>query len=163
VLFAATLMVRAPVFVFQGIAASLLPNLTTFQARGDLARVHRATVKTALAMVAFALVLAIGALAAGKGAMGLLYGQAFEAGRVQLTLLALGIGAFLAASTFSQALLARGAASRAAVYWGLAAIVFVALELLLPGTSFNRVAMAFTGSSGLVAALCLAEVWRARP
>ena len=35
VLFAATLLVRAPVFLFQGVQASLLPSLTTFRARGD--------------------------------------------------------------------------------------------------------------------------------
>src|SRR5215210_2180569 len=50
VLFAATLLVRAPVFLFQGVAASLLPNLTTFRAQGDEARLHRATVLTALAL-----------------------------------------------------------------------------------------------------------------
>jgi O-antigen/teichoic acid export membrane protein len=163
VLFAATLLVRAPVFVFQGIAASLLPNLTTFQARGDLARVHRATLLTAGAMVAFALVVAACALAFGQTAMSVLYGEDFEAGRLQLTVLALGIGAFLAASTFSQALLARGLANRAALYWGGAAVAFVALELLLPGTAFNRVAVAFAGASGIVAALCVLDVWRGRP
>ena len=45
VLFAATLLVRAPVFLFQGVAASLLPSLTTFRARGDEASLHRATVQ----------------------------------------------------------------------------------------------------------------------
>ena len=32
VVFAATMLVRAPVYVFQGFAASLLPNLTVFRA-----------------------------------------------------------------------------------------------------------------------------------
>ena len=35
VLFAAALLVRAPVFLFQGVAASLLANFTTYRAQGD--------------------------------------------------------------------------------------------------------------------------------
>ena len=74
VLFAATLLLRAPVFAFQGVAASLLPNLTTFQARGDHARLHRATMLVALCMAGFAALLALGAVAAGPWAMEVLYG-----------------------------------------------------------------------------------------
>ena len=47
VVFAATLLLRAPVFLFQGIQASLLPSLTTLEAEGDHARARRATVLTA--------------------------------------------------------------------------------------------------------------------
>ena len=43
VLFAAALLVRAPVFLFQGVAASLLANFTTYRAQGDFARLHAAT------------------------------------------------------------------------------------------------------------------------
>jgi O-antigen/teichoic acid export membrane protein len=162
VLFAATLLVRAPVFLFQGVAASLLPNLTTFRAQGDEARLHRATVVTALALAGLSAVLALGALIAGPAAMTLLYGDAFSAGRFDLALLAVGIGAFLAACTFCQALLARGQAGAAAARWTAAAVTFVALELVLDGTAFHRVAVAFAAASGLVAALLMISVWRAR-
>ena len=65
VLFAATLLVRAPVFLLQGVQASLLPSLTTFRARGDEASLHRATVKVAVILAGFAAALAAGALVAG--------------------------------------------------------------------------------------------------
>jgi O-antigen/teichoic acid export membrane protein len=163
VLFAATLLVRAPVFLFQGVAASLLPNLTTFRARGELHRMHRATALVALALAGFAGLLALGALAVGPAAMSHLYGSGFEAGRWDLAVMSLGIGGFLGAGAFSQALLARGQGGRAAVAWTVAALAFVALELLLPGSSFHRVAVAFGVASLLAGALTMAAVWRGRP
>jgi O-antigen/teichoic acid export membrane protein len=163
VLFAATLLLRAPVFAFQGVAASLLPNLTTFEARGDHARLHRATMWVAFAMAAFAGVLAVGAVAIGPWAMDVLYGAGFEAGRADLALLALGIGGFLAAGTFCQALFAREQGGRAAVLWALAAITFVSLELSLGGTEFHRVSVAFAAASSLVAITLMGALWRSRP
>ncbi|MGH2715632.1 MAG: hypothetical protein ACRDM7_17430, partial [Thermoleophilaceae bacterium] len=162
VLFAATLLLRAPVFVFQGIAASLLPNLTTFQARGDHARLHRATALVALALACFAGLLALGALAAGPWAMDLLYGAGFDATRADLALLAVGIGGFLAAGTFCQALLARGQGGRAAALWSTAAATFVVLELSLDGSEFHRVSVAFAVASTLIGVLLMAAVWRQR-
>ena len=162
VLFAATLLMRAPVFLFQGVAASLLPNLTTFRAQGDEARLHRATALTALALAGLSAALALGAVVAGPAAMTLLYGDAFTATRFDLALLALGIGGFLAACTFCQALLARAQGGAAALRWTAAAITFVALELTLGGTPFHRVAVAFAVASALIAALLMSAVWRAR-
>jgi O-antigen/teichoic acid export membrane protein len=162
VLFAATLLMRAPVFLFQGVAASLLPNLTTFRAHGDEARLHRATALTALALAGLSAVMAAAALAVGPAAMRLLYGGDFVATRVDLALLALGIGGFLAACTFCQALLARGQGGAAALRWSAAALTFVALQLTLSGTPFHRVAVAFAIASALVGALLMASVWRGR-
>jgi O-antigen/teichoic acid export membrane protein len=162
VLFAATLLVRAPVFLFQGVQASLLPNLTRFEAQGDQARLRRATAITALITAGLAVLLALGALAAGPWTMGLLFGDGFTATRTDLALLALGIGGFLAACTFCQALLARGQGAAAAVRWSAAAALFVGLALALDGSEFHRVSLAFAASGGLIALLLLAAVWRRR-
>ncbi len=163
VLFAATLLLRAPVFAFQGVAASLLPNLTTFQARGDHARLHRATMLVALCMTGFAALLALGAVVAGPWAMEVLYGPEFQATRMDLALLAIGIGGFLAAGTFCQALLAREQGGRAAALWSVGAVTFVSLELALGGSEFHRVAVAFVVASTLVAVTLMGSLWRTRP
>jgi O-antigen/teichoic acid export membrane protein len=163
VLFAATLLLRAPVFAFQGVAASLLPNLTTFQARGDHARLHRATMLVALCMTGFAALLALGAVVAGPWAMEVLYGPEFQATRMDLALLAIGIGGFLAAGTFCQALLAREQGGRAAALWSLGAVTFVSLELALAGSEFHRVSVAFVVASTLVAVTLMGSLWRSRP
>jgi O-antigen/teichoic acid export membrane protein len=117
----------------------------------------------ALAMGAFAALLALGALAVGPWAMDLLYGAGFEAGRADLALLAVGIGGFLAAGTFCQALFAREEGGRAALLWGLAAMVFIGLALLLGGSDFHRVSVAFAAASSLVAVALMTCLWRARP
>ncbi len=162
VVFAAMLLVRAPVFLFQGVAASLLPSLTTFQARGDHARGHRATLTVAGIMAGFAALMAAAALVAGPEAMAVLYGDGFEMGRGDLALLAVGVGAFLAASTFSQAMLAKARAGGAALAWSAGAIGFVALELTLSGTPFHRVALAFAAGSSIVALSMFAGILRSR-
>ena len=163
VLFAATLLLRAPVFAFQGVAASLLPNLTTFQARGDHARLHRATMLVALCMTGFSALLALGAVVAGPWAMEVLYGPEFQATRMDLALLAIGIGGFLAAGTFCQALLAREQGGRAAALWSVGAVTFVSLELALAGSEFHRVSVAFVVASTLVAVTLMGSLWRTRP
>jgi O-antigen/teichoic acid export membrane protein len=162
VLFAATLLVRAPVFLLQGVQASLLPSLTTFRARGDEASLHRATVKVAVMLAGFAAALAAGALVAGPFAMELLYGDEFTAGRVDLALLCVGIGGFMAAGVFCQAALARGQAWEAARGWGLGAVAFVALELTLSGTPFHRVSVAFAAGSVIAGLLLMRTLWRER-
>lgn len=163
VLFAATLLVRAPVFLFQGVAAHLLPNLTTFQARGDASRIRRSTLLISGGLIGVSAVCALAALAVGPWMMALVFGDAFGAGRVELALFALGVGGFLAASTFCQALLARDRAGRAAVCWSVATVVFVALQLGLDGDGVHRVSVAFAAASTLVAVLLTAAVWRQEP
>jgi len=162
VLFAAMMLVRAPVFLFQAVAAHLLPSLTTFRARGDERALHRATVRTAAGLATVACAMALGALAAGPEAMAVLYGDGFEVTRLDLALLALGVGAFLAAGTFSQAVLARAQAGRAALDWAVAAVGFVGLHAVLAGDAFHRVCLAFAVASAAAAVLLLATIWRAR-
>jgi O-antigen/teichoic acid export membrane protein len=162
VLFAATLLVRAPVFLLQGVQASLLPSLTTFRARGDEERLHRATVKVAVILAGFAAVLAAGALVAGPFAMEVMYGDEFTAGRADLALLCVGIGGFMAAGVFCQAALARSQAWEAARGWGTGAALFVVLELTLSGTAFHRVSLAFAAGSVLAAVLLMRTLWRSR-
>jgi hypothetical protein len=82
--------------------------------------------------------------------------------RGDLALLALGIGAFLAASTFSQAVLAKAQAGGAALAWSAGALAFVALELTLSGTPVHRVALAFAAGSGVVAVSMFAGILRSR-
>jgi len=162
VLFAATLLVRAPVFLLQGVQASLLPSLTTFRARGDEASLHRATVKIAVILAGFAAALAAGALVAGPFAMELLYGDEFTAGRIDLALLCVGIGGFMAAGVFCQAALARAQAWEAARGWAAGAAAFVALELTLSGSAFHRVSVAFAAGSVLAGLLLMRTLWKER-
>jgi O-antigen/teichoic acid export membrane protein len=159
--FAATMLVRAPVFLFQGFAAALLPSLTRFAAMGDERGFRRHVLGAAAILLAFAGALTAAALAYGPESMRLLYGPSFEVGRADLTLLAAGVGAYLAAATFSQAALARSLARRAAAIWVAAAVTFVAVYLLAAsGTPLHRVSVAFAAAAVLNAALFVVLVMR---
>jgi O-antigen/teichoic acid export membrane protein len=143
VVFAATMLVRAPAFLFQGVSAALLPNLTTMLVRGDGHGFRRAVTRLTLMLLGFAAVLTVLAAAAGPWGMHLFYGDGFAATHTELALLGAGAGGYLVAATLSQAALARGEAVGAAAIWAGSAALFVALELAIPGEPLFRVALAF--------------------
>jgi O-antigen/teichoic acid export membrane protein len=147
VIFAATMLVRVPVYLFQGLAASLLPNLTRLQAVDGTIRFRRAVHQTVRLLLVGGVVIVAGAALFGPEGMQILYGDDFTAGRLELVLLGAGVAFYLGAATFSQALLALGAAGRAAVAWTSAAALFVALYALVPGEPLFRIAVAFLGAT----------------
>lgn len=141
--FAATMLVRIPVFVFQGLATSLLPNLTRLHAASEQALFRRAVLRAAAGLAGCAALIVLAVSIVGPEAMRLVYGAEYEAGRVELALLAAGVGCYLATSTFSQALLALDHGRVAAAGWVVSALVFLTVYLVSPGEELMRVAVAF--------------------
>jgi O-antigen/teichoic acid export membrane protein len=141
--FAATMLVRAPAYLFQGVAAALLPNLTTMLVQDDEHGFRRAVARTIAILGAFAGLMVLGSFAIGPTVMGILYGDGFDAGRTELALLAAGAGGYLVAATLSQAALARSEATGAALIWAASAALFVVLELVISGEPLFRVSLAF--------------------
>ena len=163
VVFAATMLVRAPVYVFQGLAASLLPNFTVLNA-AERERFRSVVHRAALVLLAVgAGIIAVTALI-GPEAMRLIYGKDYDVSRGDLVLLAVGVTCYLGASTFSQALLALDRGSRAAAAWSGSAIAFVCLYVVLPGSQLTRISLAFAiaMAGGLVALWLLLTRHRAR-
>ena len=78
IVFAATMLVRAPVYVFQGLAAALLPNLTHLQATADAALFRRAVLRTVAFLLGCGGLIAAGMALAGPAAMSTLYGSDFQ-------------------------------------------------------------------------------------
>jgi O-antigen/teichoic acid export membrane protein len=158
VVFAATMLVRIPVYVFQGTAASLLPNLTTLNANEEAALFRRTIWRAAVLLSCVAALIVLFAASVGPSAMRFLFGAEFEAGRQELTLLGLGVGFYLGAATFSQALLALDRVGRAAIAWGGSAIIFIGLYAVLDGGQLFRIAVAFSIGTGCCVALVGAAV-----
>ncbi len=160
VVFAATMLVRIPVYVFQGVAASLLPNLTRLQALEDKALFHH-TLRRASVLLAATTALITGCVAvAGPRAMGTLYGAGFDAGRGELTLLGLGVGLYLAAATVSQALLALDRGLSTALAWAASAGLFLVLYAVLSGGQLGRIAAAFAIATAVSVLLLVAVLVR---
>jgi O-antigen/teichoic acid export membrane protein len=158
--FAATMLVRIPVYVFQGLASSMLPNLAHLNAGEDAHRFRRATVETAGFFAAAGVLIVAFAGMLGPEALSLVYGSGFEAGRWALVLLGAGVTFYLCATTFSQALLALGASGRAAAAWMASAALFVALYAGLPGSELDRVSAAFAAATLADLALLTAMLLR---
>jgi O-antigen/teichoic acid export membrane protein len=145
--FAATMLVRVPTYVFQGVASSILPNLARLAAGGQSHRFRRAAVETAgILLGAGALIVAFAALA-GPEALRLLYGPEFDAERGALVLLGAGVAFYLCATTLSQALLALGSSARASWAWIATAVLFTVLYLTLSGSALERVSAAFAAAT----------------
>jgi O-antigen/teichoic acid export membrane protein len=141
--FAATMIVRAPVYVFQGLAASLLANLTHLNATSDATRMRAAVARIAGLMLAAGAVTAILAVTAGPVLLRLLFGPTYLADRAQLGALGTGVGLYLAASTLSQALLATDRGGRASVAWLVSLGMFVGVYAVTPGAPLSRIGAAF--------------------
>ncbi len=160
VVFAATMLVRIPVYVFQGVAASILPNLTRLHATDDTSAFRSAVWRTVAILIGLAGILAVGAMAIGPHALRIVYGPEFDAGRAELGLLGVGVGLYLAASTVSQALLAQDRGPAAAMAWATAAVLFVGAFFVLPGSELMRIAVAFAVSMAVGAAIVAAFLLR---
>jgi O-antigen/teichoic acid export membrane protein len=161
IVFAATMLVRVPTYVFQGLAASLLPNLTHLNVVADAGKFRRAVAQATATLLGVGALIVLAAALLGPESMGVLYGSGFDAGRSELVLLGAGVGFYLAASTLSQALLALDAGGRAAVCWTIAAVLFVGLYWAVSGEALMRIAVAFAVATLVnLVALATVTLWR---
>jgi O-antigen/teichoic acid export membrane protein len=160
------LVARAPLVLFQAIAASLLPHLARLRARGDAAALKEfraSTRRTALVIAAFAAAVTLGVLAIGPEAMQIAFGDDFEYDRLGLAIVAVGMGFYLCAATLNQAALAQGQARRAAVCWVACAAAFVVINLLPGLDEFRQVEIGFTAVAVVLCGLLYALYRRPHP
>ena len=114
-----------------------------------------------LAIAGFAGAVALGLLVLGPWAMDILFDDAFTYGRWGLALVALGMGAHLAAGTLNQAALARDRAGTAAACWLFSAAAFVVCMVSpLVEDELLRAEVGYCGAAVLLCAL-LAVLYRA--
>ena len=146
------LIVRAPLQLFQAVQGSLLPHLAGLEARAGREEAHRAVRITVLAIAGFAVAVAAGLLLVGPWAMGVLFDDGADYGRVGLALVGLGMGFHLMSGTLNQAALAREQGGRAAVAWLVASALFVAW-LVAPVVE-DPLLRAEAGYLGATALLC---------
>lgn len=153
------LIARAPLQLFQAIQTSLLPHLAGLNATADRGEFERAIRVTVLAIAAFAGAVALGLLVLGPWAMDLLFDDGFDYGRVGLAIVALGMGAHLAAGTLNQAALARGRQKQAAAAWVAAAVALVVwIAVPVVDDVLLRVEVGYLGTTALLcAALAVIE------
>lgn len=149
-IFNVLMVARAPVVLFQAIAASLLPHLTRLRSRDSEASgdAFKLSVNLTLIVIAgFATAVIAGLLLIGPTVMQIAFGENFEYDRTGLCIVGVGMGLYLAAGTLNQATLAQGQASRAAACWLGCAVLFAAVNLLPVFDAFRRVEIGFAVSA----------------
>jgi len=152
IVFAALLIARAPLQLFQAVQTSLLPHLAGLEATEGRAAFHRAIRQTVLAIWAFAGVVALALLTIGPFVMEKVLDKSGY-GRVGLAVLAVGMGLHLTAGTLNQAALARDRAHQAAGAWLAAAALFVVWMIVpIVDDELVRAEVGYAGAAGL---LCL--------
>ncbi len=146
------LIARAPVQLFQSVSTSLLPHLSTMRTAGDVNSYKQSINVTLAAIAAFAATVAVVMLAAGPELTRLAFGSKYSYDRVDLAIVGLGMGFYLAAATLNQSALASRRTALAAGCWAGSAVAFV-VWLLLP-TVDNDVVRIETGFLGAAVLLC---------
>ncbi len=155
-IFNVMMIVRAPLVLFQAVAASLLPHLSRLQAGGGAEgrEAFEAALAGTVKLIAALALLATAAVAAvGPQAMELAFGDSFTYVRLDLTIVAAGMGMYLIAASLTQAALAQGQASAAAGAWVLCAAAFLAFNLLAPIDPVRAVEIGFAGAAALLMTL----------
>ncbi len=153
------MVARAPVVLFQAVAASLLPHLTRLRSTGGETSedAFRLSVRLTIAVVAgCAAILCLTLLAAGPQLMQIAFGDKFTYDRADLVIVAAGMGFYLSAATLNQAALAQGQARRAAACWVICAAGFVIWNLTDALDVFRQVEVGFAVSSAVLCGLLYA-------
>lgn len=165
-IFNVLMVARAPLLLFQAIAASLLPHLTRLRAHGDESSrdAFKTSLQNTMLLIAgFAVLTAVGVIAVGPQVMQIAFGDKFEYDRLGLAIVAVGMGFYLVAASLNQAALAQGQARRAAVPWVIAAAAFVACNLLWTSDPFRAVEVGFTGGAVLLSGMLYLVYTRPHP
>jgi O-antigen/teichoic acid export membrane protein len=158
------LIARAPLQLFQAIQTSLLPHLTGLRTTDDADAFGRTIRITVAVIAAFAGLVAVGLLAIGPFAMGVLFGHHAHYGRLGLAAVALGMGFHLVAGTLNPAALAAARAALAAFAWLLSAALFVAwVASSIMADPLQRVEVGYLGATLVLSALLLALYRRPEP
>lgn len=124
------MIARAPLQLFQAVTTSLLPHLTRLRVEGKTEDFASAVRVTSTFVVLFGLAVAGVMALVGPFLMQLAFSDKFEYARIDLVIVSLGMGLYLAAATLNQAALAQGQVARASSRWIACAALFCAWALL---------------------------------
>ncbi len=156
-IFNVLMIARAPLQLFQAVSTSILPHLTRLHTSSQPdsdAEFDRTVRMVLLAIAAFTGLAALAFLAAGPKMMQLAFSAKFEYARVELLMVAVGMGLYLSSVTVNQACIAQGQVRRASLRWVLCAAAFVAWNFVpLVGDENHRVEIGFTLAAGVLLTL----------
>jgi O-antigen/teichoic acid export membrane protein len=120
----AIFIARIPILMFQAVQAALLPKLAALAGAGEHDEFRSGMRRLLVIVIALGVIGVIGGSTLGPFVGKRLFDN-WTLNRVDLGLLAAGSGAFIAALTLSQGLIALASYARAAIAWGAGLVVFL--------------------------------------
>lgn len=158
------LIARAPMQLFQSIATSLLPHLSSLRAIDDFATYRRSVRLTLLAIAGVAGLGAAVMALIGPWLMQTVLGDDYVYGRLGLVAVTLGMGLYLCAATLNQSALAAGRIREAVACWVIATVAFVTWLLLpLHDSALTRVEIGYPASALLLFVMLFVLYERSTP
>jgi O-antigen/teichoic acid export membrane protein len=127
---AGLLITRVPLYLFQAVAAAMLPALSGFAAADDLAGYRHYLMRFVAIAGLLGVITVLGALVFGPLALELMFGAEYKLGRLDLLALAGSAAGVILANTFGSALIALGAQGASAAGWLAGTVVFVLVTAL---------------------------------
>lgn len=130
---AGLVIARIPVFLFQAVQAALLPKLSGMAASGRHSDFRTGLRRLLIAVLLLGSAATLGAFAIGPWVVRTLFGSGFGLGRGDLTYLAAGSAAFMAAVALAQALIALHGHARVALAWLIGVLAFLVVVVVQTG------------------------------
>lgn len=121
---ASLVIARVPVFLFQAVQATFVPELAALAATGAHDRFRRGLRRLVLLVVTLLVVATVGGILVGPEVVARLFGRDFSLGARDLGMLAAASSVFLLALTLAQVLIALARPARVAAAWGAGVAAF---------------------------------------
>ncbi|NNE73122.1 MAG: hypothetical protein HKN26_05615 [Acidimicrobiales bacterium] len=148
------LMARVPLFFFQAVKASLLPNLARLAGVGNWDEFRATLVRLLTFVAAIGSAGIVGAYLLGPFVVETAFGD--EIGRSDMALLALSSALFMGALSLALTLIAVGAQAKVALGWLPGVVLFPIAVAVMSGDDFLRVEVGLIASIGLAAVVMAA-------
>ncbi len=154
------IVARIPVFMFQAVQATLIPQLAGFATAGEWGEFRSHLLRLLAALAAAGGLFTAGAAAVGPWVIGTFFGEEFRLGNADMAYLAAASATFMLAMALAQALIAISGYRRAAAGWVFGmGVLFLAIAV--PGDLLFRTERAFL--AGAVAAMVAMAILLAEP
>jgi O-antigen/teichoic acid export membrane protein len=158
-IFAGLILSRVPVFFFQAIQATFVPELSGQRGAGEHAAFRAGLRKLTIAVIVIGTASVVVSTALGPWAVRTFFGSDYQLGVRDMALLALGASIYMLALTLSQALIALEHHGRAALGWVIGVTVFI-VAVVAGRDVLLRAEVAYVAGSAATLIAMTALLWR---
>jgi O-antigen/teichoic acid export membrane protein len=159
-IFAGMLLSRVPLYFFQAIQATLVPELSEQRGAGEREAFRAGLRKLTVAVIVIGAASAIGSTVLGPWAVRTFFGSDFQLDARDMALLGFGSAVYMLALTLGQALIALEHHGRYALAWVLGVVAFLVAVIAGGSDVLLRAELAYMVGSAVTLVAMAALLWR---